>query len=101
MSFFSVNYVLKKCVDYFGFQGIGDIASFPLLTLVIIGVSLVALPLANGFSRRLERFADRKALELTKNSDSFVTAMEKLARQNLGISSMRRGTEERSIFPAS
>ena len=83
LSFYSVNLVLNRCVNYFGFYGISDIASFPLFALVIMSISLIALPLANGFSRRLERFADRKALELTRNSESFITAMEKLARQNL------------------
>jgi len=83
LSFLTVDFALKRWINYFGFYGIGDIASFPLLMLVVMGVSLIALPIANGFSRSLERFADRKALELTRNSDSFISAMEKLAAQNL------------------
>jgi len=41
------------------------------------------LPLANTFSRAHERRADRYALEMTKNADAFVTAMKRLAVQNL------------------
>lgn len=83
LSFFAVDMALKRWVSYFGFYGISDVASFPLLLLVIMGVSLISLPASNAFSRRLERFADRKAIKLTNNSESFISAMEKLAIQNL------------------
>ena len=83
LSFFAVDLALKRWLNYFGFYGISDVASFPLLILVMMGVSLIALPASNSFTRRLERFADRKAIELTNNSESFISAMEKLAIQNL------------------
>ena len=66
-----------------GFQGVADFANLPLLLLVSGGVSLLALPVGNAFSRRLERQADRFALRLTKNRDAFISALEKLAEQNL------------------
>jgi STE24 endopeptidase len=46
-------------------------------------VSLALLPLANAVSRAHERRADRYALEMTKNAGAFVTAMKRLAAQNL------------------
>ncbi len=83
LSFFTVDLALKRWVIYFGYYGISDVASFPLLILVMMGVSLIALPASNSFTRRLEKFADRKAIELTSNTESFISAMEKLAIQNL------------------
>ena len=46
-------------------------------------VSLALLPLANAFSRAHERRADRYALDMTKNAGAFVSAMKRLAAQNL------------------
>jgi len=46
-------------------------------------VSLLALPLVNGWSRRIETRADDFALELTRNPAPFIGAMERLADLNL------------------
>ena len=53
--------------------------------LVLIGgaVSLMLLPAANALSRLHERRTDRYALDMTKNAAAFVTAMKRLAAQNL------------------
>jgi STE24 endopeptidase len=41
------------------------------------------MPVANAFSRAHERRADRYALTMTGNAAAFVTAMKRLAAQNL------------------
>jgi STE24 endopeptidase len=41
------------------------------------------LPVVNAISRAQERAADRYALSATHNVDAFVTAMKRLAQQNL------------------
>jgi STE24 endopeptidase len=41
------------------------------------------LPLANAVSRAHERRADRYALEMTGNASAFVSAMKRIAVQNL------------------
>lgn len=65
-------------------QGVGDVAAIPLLGLLLGGVSLVLAPLRNAWSRRaVEHAADRYALDLTRNPQAFVGAMEKLGRMNL------------------
>jgi STE24 endopeptidase len=65
-------------------RGVGDIAAFPLLSLLLNALSLVLMPIQNGISRNLiERPADRYALELTGKRDAFIGAMEKLGRMNL------------------
>jgi STE24 endopeptidase len=55
----------------------------PLLLLVWGLLELASLPLTAALSRRLERRADRFALELTRDADAFEAAFRRLARANL------------------
>ena len=75
--------VLSAFAGAFGLLGKADIAALPLLVLAIGGVSLVLMPLAHAFSRAHERRADRFALAMTRNGEAFITAMRRLASQNL------------------
>jgi len=61
----------------------GDAAALPLLTLAAGAVSLVMTPVGNAWSRRNERRADRFALALTGRHAAFISAMRRLAAQNL------------------
>jgi STE24 endopeptidase len=81
--FFVANVVLDRWATLFGVAGKADIASLPLLMLALGGVSLTLIPLRNALSRAHERRADRFALRLTRNIEAFVTAMRRLAVQNL------------------
>lgn len=62
---------------------LGAPAALPLLILVAGGVSLALTPLGTAWSRHNERRADRFALELTGRHDAFISAMRRLAAQNL------------------
>lgn len=66
-----------------GYESLTDPAGLPLLALTLLVLGLVAAPIANAFSRRLERQADDFALTTTKNPRAFISAMERLARLNL------------------
>ena len=83
LGFFISDMVLTAWSGSFGATGKGDIATLPLLLLTMGGVSLALLPLRNALSRSHERRADRYALTMTRNLDAFVTAMKRLAAQNL------------------
>ena len=83
LGFFASARVLRASVAYFGFTGPADIASLPLLLLTAGAVSLVMLPAAHALSRYNERRADRFALTLTRNPAAFISAMRRLAAQNL------------------
>lgn len=74
---------LKWGVKVFGFSGVGDIAAFPLLLIVLGLYGLITMPLENGFSRWRERRADQYALALTHNGTAFASALKRLANQNL------------------
>ena len=66
-----------------GLDGKGDVAGLPLLVLAGGAVSLALMPVANALSRAHERRADRYALDMTRNAPAFITAMRRLAAQNL------------------
>ena len=83
LGFYAADQVLSTFAASFGLAGKGDIATLPLLILTVGGVSLVLMPLANAFSRAHERRADRYALEMTRNAEAFISAMKRLATQNL------------------
>ncbi len=84
VEFYLVNLVLHWAVDHWGFQGVADVAAFPLLALAIGAAMFLTRPLALAFSRRLEAGADAFALALTNAPEHFVTMMAKLTDQNLG-----------------
>jgi len=75
--------VLEQLAPSLGFRGSADVAGMPLLVLTTGVVSFVMLPLAHAMSRAFERSADRFALALTRNPAAFVSAMRRLAAQNL------------------
>jgi STE24 endopeptidase len=66
-----------------GLRGPSDVAGLPLLVLSAGAVSLVLVPFANALSRLFERNADRYALDLGRNAAAFISAMRRLASQNL------------------
>ena len=81
--FFLSDAVLSAWAGSFGATEKGDVAALPLLLLTMGGVSLVLMPLRNALSRSHERRADRFALTMTRNLEAFITAMKRLAAQNL------------------
>ena len=83
VGFYIAGRLLPTLSASFGFRGIADVASLPLLALLMTALSLVVLPAVNSFSRRLERAADLYALDLTGDALAFVSSMEKLADLNL------------------
>jgi len=83
LGFFLADRVLSAWASPYGVLGNADIAALPLLVLSTGAVSLLLMPFANAFSRAHERRADRYALGMTRNADAFVSAMKRLASQNL------------------
>jgi len=69
-----------------GLRSPADVSGMPLLLLVGGAVMLAGTPLMHALSRMNERRADRYALRLTGMSAAFVSAMRRLAAQNLAES---------------
>jgi STE24 endopeptidase len=60
-----------------------DVAGLPLLLLAGGAMALAATPVVNALSRWNERRADRYALTLTRQPGAFISAIKRLAAQNL------------------
>jgi STE24 endopeptidase len=83
VGFYAADRALDASIGRFGITAKDDVAGLPLLLLAGGAVSLALLPVANGLSRAHERRADRYALEATRNAAAFISAMRRLAAQNL------------------
>lgn len=81
--FFAAHLVLDAAAGPLGYAGIADPAALPLLMLAGGTWSFLMLPVVNAVSRAQEWAADRYALETTRNADAFVSAMKRLAQQNM------------------
>lgn len=77
--------LLARHARRFGFDSLSDIASLPLMILLLNLLSLVAAPLILGMSRYHEREADRFGIELTRSNRAAATAFVKLQEENLGV----------------
>jgi len=82
-SLFVCNEIYRATIIPMGFDKVYDVAALPILFFYLAITGLVAAPLTNVVSRRHEREADRDALEITGDTASFISAMEKLAAKNL------------------
>jgi STE24 endopeptidase len=92
-SFYVAFLLFRTGTNIFGFEGVDDIAAFPLLALILMTVELVLMPIQNGYSRHLEKQADIFALDHIQNGQTFASAIRKLSSQNLSDPSPTRLVE--------
>jgi STE24 endopeptidase len=94
VGFWAANWVLHYAVDKLHtFETLSDFANLPLLMLVGTVLSFLVLPLLNAYSRFNERQADRYAFRSIATVAPFVSAMNKLAEQNLAERSPSKWVE--------
>src|SRR6266704_4718241 len=74
----------------FGIPSAGDMAGLPWLAVLFSLVALPLGPLQLRWSRERESWADRFALDLTRNPAAFAAAMVRLHDRNLGVADPRR-----------
>jgi STE24 endopeptidase len=65
-------------------QSLSDPAGLPLILLVVMLGSWLAMPVGNAVSRGFEREADRDSLELARQPEAFIAAEKRLAVDNIG-----------------
>ena len=84
VGFWAANLVLHYAVDrWHMFETLSDFANLPLLVLVATLLSLLLMPALNAYSRFNERQADRYAFRSIPSIGPFISAMNRLAEQNL------------------
>ena len=77
--------LISRYSGRFGFTSLADVASLPLILLLVSTVGLVVNPLTLAFARHVEHEADRFTLELTHDNHAFGTALVILQQENLGV----------------
>lgn len=77
------NFLLHRYQKQMGFKHLYNIASLPLLLLLLTFFSLLAAPLFNYASRYVEHEADRFGLEITQNNQAAAEAFIALQQKNL------------------
>jgi STE24 endopeptidase len=84
IGFWAADWALHYSIDRLHmFETLSDFANLPLIALVATFLGFIALPALNAYSRYNERQADRYALRSISSIAPFVSAMNKLADQNL------------------
>jgi STE24 endopeptidase len=78
-------FLLARFGARMGFSRLSDVASLPMLMLLLTLFSLVITPAALAFSRHQERAADRFGLALTRDNHSAATAFVALQQENLAV----------------
>ena len=76
--------IINRFKQRFGFDRISDVASLPLIVLLVNIFGFIITPIANGFGRSLEHQADQFGLEITRDNHNAATAFVKLQAENLG-----------------
>jgi Zn-dependent protease with chaperone function len=75
--------MIQRYRDRFGFDQLSDVASLPLLLLLINIFAFVITPGLFAFTRYQEHEADRFGLEITKDNYAAATAFVRLQEENL------------------
>jgi STE24 endopeptidase len=92
--FWAANQVLRYAIDQQKmFEHLTDFANLPLLVLVSSLISLLLLPAINAYTRLTERQADVYCWKSVPSIGPYVSAMEKLNKQNLSESNPSRLVE--------
>jgi STE24 endopeptidase len=79
----SAIWVLDKSGGVFGFTKLHDVASLPLIILLVNIFIFVGTPLSNAYSRYTEMEADRFELELTRDNEASISSTIKLHEESL------------------
>jgi Zn-dependent protease with chaperone function len=77
-----VRRTLRRFGAAWGVRGPSDIASLPLMILVLTLLGSLAEPVANAWSRGVERDADLYGLEITRDSDAAARAFVRMGGRN-------------------
>jgi STE24 endopeptidase len=83
LGFWLADGIMRWGSAVFGYRGLNDPATLPLLIIAMMVFGLFTMPLGNLWSRWREVKADEYALKITHKPQAFISAMTRLANQNL------------------
>jgi Zn-dependent protease with chaperone function len=79
------NWILLKSNGSFGFNKLCNIASIPLIILVLNFYTFFSSPIDSYISRYMEKESDAYEIYLTEDSEAAISTMLKLYEENLGL----------------
>lgn len=79
----AAHWALHSLGPRLGLAGVADVAGLPIAVLAAGAALLLLAPLTNLMSRRLERRADRYAVDLTGKPEALASGLRRLAAQSL------------------
>ncbi len=79
----AAHWALLNLAPLLGLAGIADVAGLPIAALAAGAALLLLAPVTNLISRRLERRADRFAVDLTGKPEALASGLRRLAAQSL------------------
>jgi Zn-dependent protease with chaperone function len=77
--------LISRYGSRFGIKELSDVASVPLILLLLQITVFLGSPVINGFSRSMEHEADRFALEITQTNRAAAQGFVKLQEDNLAV----------------
>jgi STE24 endopeptidase len=75
--------IINRFKNRLKIENMADVAGLPLFLLIFSIYGIVTMPVMPAYSRHMERQADKFALDITHNQEAFISAMDKLAYDNL------------------
>jgi len=75
--------IINRFKNRLKIENMADVAGLPLFLLIFSIYGIVTMPVMPAYSRHIERQADQFALDMTHNQEAFISAMDKLAYDNL------------------
>ena len=83
--FYVFHLIYPALYEFVGFENLHDVAAFPLFVLIFTVISLLLNPVGAAISRYFERRADRGALGLTGDPDTFISVMAQFCNRQLSV----------------
>jgi Zn-dependent protease with chaperone function len=77
--------LIRRYQVRWGFDRLADVASLPLIVLLVNVFSLAVIPIGLAFSRHIEHEADRFGLEITEDNHAAAMSFVCLQTENLGV----------------
>jgi STE24 endopeptidase len=81
----TARWLISRYHSSFGFNELSDVASFPLLALLLSLYCIIIVPIALTYTRHIEQESDRFGLEITQDNEAAANAFVKLQTENLGV----------------
>ena len=83
LGFFLIHLYFRYAVSAHQLSALDDISFLPIVLLCFSLFVFLTAPAINGYSRHIERLADKFAIQQTRNPAGFVSMIQKLGQMNL------------------